>query len=1385
MLQPFNPRIFCNARGGSRPRLPRAICVLFVLLLATYSFASIISSNSSSECAITLVSESSTEILLDLRLGIVSLDTVEANGQPWSVITAQGMSRTTRVGWPDLPQKAAWLALNSEQAQLEIIADSSFTLSATPVQPAAQPLLRSEKLPLIRTPAAEGYTRNVVFPAAPVALTMIGSMASARVALVTFSPIQYLAATRELNVHRFLRVRVSLRGRHTLDSQNRPQAWGKWFARMVINPHGAPPDSAANPRLLLVADSAFFPALTDFVNWKWQSGVPVRMISYSQVASNAEGLRAYIRHLCDSLPVPPEYLLLVGDVDVIPAFFGLESTLTDHPYSLLSDDDFLPDISVGRVPAHAAADVETWVQRVLAYERDAALPPTLAGTVFASQVAFDPNHGISMTGLLQHAGLFVDQLQEPPSASLTQLIGSLNAGRQWVFYIGHGFAQGWLSVHPAFGNEQVNDLTAPTAPLVVSVACATADLDYPGLSLAESWFLQPGLRGPVAFFGASENTAFFVSDTIGLSFMREAFLGGCERIGQATDAARVITAQCFAEPPGGLTEETIQQFMLLGDPSMRLFTRAPQPLNVTCPTRIVQGTRVLAFTVQQNGAPLRGAEICIMSPSPGVYRVLRTDSVGAAACNLPDDPSGSLQVTITAPNARPFQREIPVLSGGHPFLQITHVGIVDSLGDHDGQADRGEQFHLALTLTNGGNAASTTGELAISSADTQIVFAETEHVLPAIAPHDTLVISSDMAGRVSNFASDGHLVLLTFTARGGGDDSSQTTLPLLLHAPVMEFVGATLREDSGDGDHNPEAGERLALELRWINVGSDVLHSPSAAVQSQQSQVQVAETRIAQPSVVAHDTLLATVILRADSSVARGFPFEYVYQLSAANLPAQSGWNTQRVGSVPVFLYVLDPQPEQVDSLEVVLNALGIEHERGPALPMLLDRYASVWIFCGIFPNTVALSSNAAQRLALYLDGGGNCYWEGGDVWVFDPRTVLHPYFRIRGLNDGTSNAGPISGQDGTPFSSYRFDYAGENSFIDQLAPDTGATVLLRNTRPGANYAVCIAHQAAAYHTVGSSVELGSLTDGIKPSTRVNLFREILGTFGIESRPAITPPVVASASVQADALDKTSPGTPWQISMSPIDRVALTKQIQSTGDASWAITEYDGVPVLELHAGQDAISWTTSSFDASHLTDAHLSFWQFLRAGDSGTDTLARIVGSTDGGRTFSHSVWQYARQRRGVLESGHVITDDLAWMCGCATVALRFEFSGKWYWRLRDLTVSGNVAPQLAPVKDLVIAVERGLPRLLWHRVPEAKQYVVQATGVKELAGGFESIATISDTTFLDRKTSYRARFYQVQAILSPAIELTAPLIASPSALPVLREPDLRWNRKLESLAR
>jgi hypothetical protein len=168
--------------------------------------------------------------------------------------------------------------------------------------------------------------------------------------------------------------------------------------------------------------------------------------------------------------------------------------------------------------------------------------------------------------------------------------------------------------------------------------------------------------------------------------------------------------------------------------------------------------------------------------------------------------------------------------------------------------------------------------------------------------------------------------------------------------------------------------------------------------------------------------------------------------------------------------------------------------------------YEAVLVCVGIYPNNYIIGNSSGEAAALvdFLQNqGGRMYLEGGDVWYYDPPTGYDfgPLFGINATADGSADMGPVVGQSGTFTVGMNFAYGGENSWMDHISPTgTGFLVFVDGNNA---YDCGVANDAGTYRTVGTSFELGLLTDGSGVSTRAALLDSIMKFFGIVLNPGV------------------------------------------------------------------------------------------------------------------------------------------------------------------------------------------------------------------------------------------------------------------------------------------
>jgi len=209
------------------------------------------------------------------------------------------------------------------------------------------------------------------------------------------------------------------------------------------------------------------------------------------------------------------------------------------------------------------------------------------------------------------------------------------------------------------------------------------------------------------------------------------------------------------------------------------------------------------------------------------------------------------------------------------------------------------------------------------------------------------------------------------------------------------------------------------------------------------------------------------------------------------------------IGTYHYLVWNPDPTPTSGQEMHNILTALNYTGNYSTTLPTRaeLDIYQAVFVCVGIYSNNYIIGASSAEASALvdYLNNGGRMYLEGGDVWYYDPPYQggynFGPLFGINPTADGTSDGGPFAGQTGTFTEGMDFAYAGENAYIDHISPIGTGFLIFYDTDNA--YDAGVANDAGTYRTVGTSFELGGLTDGSGVSTKAALLDSIMHFYGI------------------------------------------------------------------------------------------------------------------------------------------------------------------------------------------------------------------------------------------------------------------------------------------------
>lgn len=392
------------------------------------------------------------------------------------------------------------------------------------------------------------------------------------------------------------------------------------------------------PDTLVVCPSAFRPALTDWETYRRAQG---HVISVVEPPPSAEQLRITIRHAAQSGRL--KRLVLIGDEAVrgreiraqqgaqpvqdssariarttVPTNYvtakvnicwGSESEIaSDTPYAD-TDGDGIPDLAVGRIPAHSADELAAVMRKVLRYEQQSDHGPW---EKCLNIVSGSGGFGAVTDAVVEAAGRQVIQQTVPANYEIRHIVAAASAdgppqadfgsrarrqlndgGLAWI-YLGHGLPTELDGVLTATGKQpilSVRDVPhlhcTPHNPLAVLIACYTGAMDAPQGCLAEDLLLAE--EGPVAVIAATRVTMPYGNTVMGCELLRACFqdqpaaLGDIVRLAQqrvlAPDANDQLRASLDAIAAGlspapidlaNERREHVLMYHLIGDPLLRL-----------------------------------------------------------------------------------------------------------------------------------------------------------------------------------------------------------------------------------------------------------------------------------------------------------------------------------------------------------------------------------------------------------------------------------------------------------------------------------------------------------------------------------------------------------------------------------------------------------------------------------------------------------------------------------------------------------------------------------------------------------------------------------------------------------------------------------------------
>jgi hypothetical protein len=641
--------------------------------------------------------------------------------QGYDVVYLPDGGVTSVPGAPMLPNRTLRIALpdGMRATGVRVVNTDAVTLPGQYNMYPAQPVKRMQVPATGFVPQNEAaYASAEAYPGVLAELAGQTDLAGQAMALVCFSPLQYVPATGTLTLHTSIEIVIEGEPGYVCGDYL-PTGLSAWkqaeqvqrVRDMVINPEAVHPQESTwaptgraldpgNYEYVIITIYSWRSFAEPLADWKTQKGVPTAIMDTSTIyaeysgADYPERIRAFIIDAHNTWGA--EYFLLAGDTNLIPApsrTFTVpdpEPVVNDTYYADF-DDDWTCEVNVGRASARYATDLDVFIDKALTYEQNPPMTdyPTKVG--FFGFDAEEPGSGegedckflIDLFWIPDDWDLTTVYDSDQPSFHKPVVIACMNEGNNILNHIDHGdtnvMGTGSLTNGGSLNNSDMEGLTnGDRQSILYSTACKACDYDA-YTCIAEAFVKNPN-GGGVAFVGNSGYGWYQPGelDYWSLRFDRNFFRSLMEptenhyRLGDLFSDHKndsYINHDTYRYIFVGLT--------LLGDPDLPIWTDTPAELVVDhSPTMAAGQPNNFEVSVTSGGTPVDGARVCLLK-SGDVYEIGYT-SGGTVSFNVTPAEVGSMQVTTTAQNCLPETTTVAVTEGGLVLGDVNGDGFCDN-----------------------------------------------------------------------------------------------------------------------------------------------------------------------------------------------------------------------------------------------------------------------------------------------------------------------------------------------------------------------------------------------------------------------------------------------------------------------------------------------------------------------------------------------------------------------------------------------------------------------------------------------------------------------------------------------------------------------------------
>ncbi len=472
------------------------------------------------------------------------------------------------------------------------------------------------------------------------------------------------------------------------------------------------PVDSNDVKYLVICQESMFDEFGPLLDWKTKKGVPAQAISVESIygaysgADSQEKIKACIKDYVENKSTV--WVVLAGDNTIIPdrdcyasvnGGMYTDSTIpTDLYYSCLDDMDWDddgdgkagevgqdtidmgPDVFVGRFPIRTASEATVIVDKTIEYEKNSPSTGFAEKMILCGDRLWNTGDAEGKSEYMYSDWIdpcwgpvrtrFYDTATDLPGGASydltrTNLNDQIADGYNFLHMATHGNTTIWgMETGYSYNSSYALSVNNPSKYVnVLTIACITNAFDKSSDPCLSEAFIRNPNGGAVSYIGSSRYgwgyaTMFSHGPSFKYDRMFYNFLLTGQPEGQSQHLGAVYSKMkeywAASSSYNGAMRWCQFGINLMGDPELCLYTADPSTFSPTYETSAVAVSQ--SFVVETG---VSNALVCLYKGDE-VYEYGNADVSGSYTASINPATAGTMSVTITAPNYRPYEGTVQI-----------------------------------------------------------------------------------------------------------------------------------------------------------------------------------------------------------------------------------------------------------------------------------------------------------------------------------------------------------------------------------------------------------------------------------------------------------------------------------------------------------------------------------------------------------------------------------------------------------------------------------------------------------------------------------------------------------------------------------------------------